>query len=89
MMATIEQDLTSVGACFAVRADRYVAVGEGHDVRPTYHIHPSAIDPDERMIMRFSSLKAIRAWVALTREAIAGRIDGETYHLRCLELTAE
>ena len=70
-MATKEQitrALQEIGACWAVRTDKFCSKDDPHEDqvagRKTYHVHPDANWPHQDHILRFASLRAIMAWVS-------------------------
>ncbi len=72
-MMTTEQmvkALDSVGACFAVTTAKYVAVRDGHDAKPSYHIHPNASYPHENDIVRIYSQEQFIDWIRTMKAAV-------------------
>ena len=61
--------LSDVGACFAVTSAKYVAVRDGREAKPSYHIHPDASDPQEKRIVRIFSQEQFIDWIRTTKAA--------------------
>lgn len=51
--------LKSVGACWAVRNDKYISPKDPPGSKATYHIHPECKHPHEGNVKRFSTLDDI------------------------------
>ncbi len=78
----IEQGLSEIGACWAVRADKYISPDDGYDAKPTYHVHPDRGYPHERAIKRFQSLDMLWSWIqACKRAAALHARDGNFYEV--------
>lgn len=60
---TITTRLSKIGACWAIRSDKFIDSSDGWDAKPTYHIHPNADYPYQQNILRFSSLKDINEYI--------------------------
>ena len=67
----VEQGLEDIGACWAVRSDKYVGADDGYDARPTYHVHPDAGYPHVNAIKRFESLDELANWIGACKRAAA------------------
>lgn len=80
----IEQGLKDIGACWAVRSDKFCDAndpyGDQIDGRKTYHIHPDRSEPRQNSVKRFDSLDEIWFWIqACKRSDALHQQDGE-YH---------
>ena len=74
----IEQGLSEIGACWAVRADKYVSPDDEFGAKPSYHVHPDASYPHVRSIKRFESLDMLWSWIqACKRSAALHAKDGQ------------
>lgn len=69
MRDRVSKGLEDIGACWAVRSDKYTSPDDGYDSKPTWHIHPDASYPHNNSIIRFSSLKEILNWITACKEA--------------------
>ena len=67
----VEQGLEDIGACWAVRSDKYISADDGYDATPTYHVHPDASYPHVRSIKRFDSLNELASWIDACKRAAA------------------
>jgi hypothetical protein len=67
----IERGLEEIGACWAVRSDKYISPQDSYDAKPTYHVHPDAKYPHERAIKRFGSLDSLMNWIDACKRAAA------------------
>jgi len=76
---TISTGLSEIGACWAVRKDRYTDPGDpyGAQVRGerTYHIHPDASRPYVSAMLRFRTLDQIAEYIKV-RKQVAALYDG-------------
>lgn len=76
----VEQGLEDIGACWAVRSDKYVSPNDDFDSKPAYHVHPDASEPRQNSIKRFESLDALHSWIQACKQSAAlHEKDGE-YH---------
>lgn len=73
----VSQGLEEIGACYAVRSDKYVAPNEGFGAKPTYHIHPDGTYPHQNNIERFGSIDELLAWIEAMKQAEAMREAGK------------
>lgn len=68
----VEQGLEDIGACWAVRSDKYVSAdNSSYDAKPCYHVHPDASYPHQNNIKRFESLNEIASWIDASKRAAA------------------
>lgn len=65
----IEQGLEDIGACWAVRSDKYISPDDDYDARPMYHVHPDASYPHVRSIKRFESLNELWSWIKACKQS--------------------
>lgn len=73
--------LQDVGACFAVTSAKYVAVRDGRDAKPSYHIHPDCSYPHEDKIVRVYSQAQFRDWVKTVKAAKRATSQEEAFPL--------
>ncbi len=67
----VEQGLEAIGACWAVRSDKYVSADDDYDAKPAYHVHPDATYPHVNAIKRFESLNELASWIDACKRAAA------------------
>ena len=64
----ITKKLEEIGACWAVKAEKYTAVDDytmavSWFVKPTWHIHPDCTYPHTDNIKRFKTLQELSDWI--------------------------
>jgi hypothetical protein len=80
--AQIEQGLEDIGACWAVRSDKYISPNDDFDAEPTYHVHPDASYPHQNHIKTFDSLRELWSWIQACKESAAlHEQDGEFHEV--------
>jgi len=68
----IERGLEEIGACWAIRSDKYIDPSDELGSKPTYHVHPDREYPHVMYIMRFESLDMLWSWIAACKKAAMG-----------------
>lgn len=69
MRDRVNSGLEQIGACWAIRSDKFIDPSDGYEAKPTYHIFPDATNPYNNSIIRFLSLKEILNWITACKEA--------------------
>ncbi len=62
----IEKLLEQIGACWAVKAEKFISPNDGGEPwerKPTWHIHPDASNPRQENILCFDTLSDIQEWI--------------------------
>ena len=72
----VTEGLREIGACWAVRMDKFVDPGDnwrmdGRPIAATYHIHPDCERPEQSATLRFDTLKEIAEYIEARRKAKA------------------
>src|SRR5436305_10846480 len=78
----ISQGLRDIGASFAIRSDKFVAVNDPQGSKPSYHIHPDASYPHEQEIIHFDSLKDIEEWIRCAKVMSKAKTEQEALSIR-------
>ena len=78
----IGQALQEIGACFAVRNDKFISVNDPQGSRPAYHVHPDASYPHEREIIRFATLMEIEEWSNCAKACASAKTEQEMLSIR-------
>ena len=60
----ISEELSQIGAAWALRDDKYISPDDEWGAKPTYHIHPDQSEPYSFRVKRFRSLKEIQMYIA-------------------------
>lgn len=82
----VEQGLEDIGACWAVRSDKFCGANDPYDNqlegKKTYHVHPDAGYPHQGDIKLFDSLDEIWSWVRACKQSAAlHEQDGEFHEV--------
>lgn len=71
----IEQGLEDIGACWAVRSDKFCDANDPYEDqiegRKTYHVHPDRTEPRQNAIKRFDNLDELWSWIDARKRAAA------------------
>jgi len=75
-MNSIGSGLDKIGACFAIRSDKFICANHNccqplNGDKPAYHIHPDANSPRQDDIKRFESLTELGSWITMCKAAQA------------------
>lgn len=85
-MPSIKEGLAEIGACFAIRSDKFICANhnccqplEGN--KPAYHIHPDSNSPRQDDIKRFESQTELESWIKMCKTARAEPDQAKAYEI--------
>ena len=75
-MNGIQKGLGEIGACFAIRSDKFFCANHNccqplDGDKPAYHIHPNSSEPRQDDIKRFESLAELESWIKMCKASQA------------------
>ena len=76
----IEQGLKDIGACWAIRSDKFIDPSDGYDAAPTYHVHPNAAYPHQDNIRAFKSLRELWSYIQACKQSDALHAADGQFH---------